>query len=203
MTEKQRLLCRRLHTYTTLLGLMLIDFVLSLSTTILWGSPGALFVPKSRHGSRASSTGALYANQRTNLLLESGKSATIRSRLVPLTNTWNVTIWEWDEPSAVMEHYWASQQDFVSRKHLLDPFGLVAWPGSVVAAQEMIKYQQEIENTTVLILGAGPGVEAQAVAMLGARRVIATDIHPTTLQLLRYGAQEAGLGSIVHGQGVS
>jgi predicted nicotinamide N-methyase len=49
-----------------------------------------------------------------------------------------------------------------------------------------------IFNKTVLILGAGVGVEAQAVAMMGASRVIATDIHPTTLKLLEYGASQAG-----------
>lgn len=137
------------------------------------------------------------------LTLESGKSATIRSRLVPITEPWNVTIWEWNEPSRVMEHYWSSQQDFVSRQHLLDPFGLVSWPGSVVAARELLKYTKQIQDSTVLIVGAGPGVEAQAVAMLGAERVVATDIHPTTLQLLRYGAQEAGLDEVIQGQGVS
>lgn len=138
---------------------------------------------------------------RRQLTLESGNSGTIRSRLVPITNTWNLTIWEWDKPSNVMEHYWASQQNVFSRMHLLDPFGLVSWPGSVVATQLLHRYKSEIENSTVLILGAGPGVEAQAAAMLGARHVIATDIHPTTLQLLRYGAQEAGLDGIIQEQG--
>ena len=102
-----------------------------------------------------------------------------------------------------MEHYWNSQSDIVSRlENLLDPFGLVAWPGSVVAAQEMLKYKENIEDSTVLVLGAGPGVEAQALAMLGAKKVIATDIHPTTLQLLRYGAQQAELEDIIEGQGM-
>jgi predicted nicotinamide N-methyase len=137
---------------------------------------------------------------RRQLTLESGNSGTIRSRLVPITNTWNLTIWEWDKPSNVMEHYWASQQNVFSRMHLLDPFGLVSWPGSVVATRLLHRYKSEIENSTVLILGAGPGVEAQAAAMLGARHVIATDIHPTTLQLLRYGAQEAGLDGIIQEQ---
>lgn len=41
------------------------------------------------------------------------------------------------------------------------------------------------------------GVEAQAAAQLGAKRVIATDIHPTTLKLLQYGAEQAGLSSII------
>ena len=65
----------------------------------------------------------------------------------------------------------------------------------------MLRCRNVIDNSAVLILGAGPGVEAQAVAMLGAKQVIATDIHPTTLQLLRYDAQQAGLDNIIHCQG--
>lgn len=105
-----------------------------------------------------------------------------------------------------MEYYWNSQQDFACssrRKHLLDPFGLVSWPGSVVAAKELLQYQQEIQDWTILILGTGPGVEAQAAAMLGAKQVIATDIHPTTLSLLRHGAQQAGLNDVIQTQGMN
>ena len=40
----------------------------------------------------------------------------------------------------------------------------------------------------VLVLGAGTGVEAQTAALLGAKKVIATDINPLSLQLLEYGA---------------
>lgn len=132
------------------------------------------------------------------LMLDSGKSTMIRSRMVRLTNSWNVTIWEWDQPAAIVEHYWSVQQNFLSRnEQLLDPFGLIAWPGAVVAARELLKRQKFIENTTVLVLGAGTGVEAQAVAQLGAKRVLATDIHPTTLQLLRYGAERSGLQHVI------
>lgn len=84
-----------------------------------------------------------------------------------------------------------------NRTPLLDPFGLVCWPGSVVAAQEMKEYRSLFANKRVLILGAGCGVEAQAAATLGAKRVIATDIHPTTLKLLQFGAEHAGLSSII------
>lgn len=144
---------------------------------------------------------SLKAVKKSSLILGSG-SHTIRSRLVPLTDDWNVTVWEWDEPAAIMEQYWSVvQQNFVSKQKVFDPFGLVSWPGAVVAAREMLKYKGEIANSTVLVLGAGPGVEAQALAMLSAKKVIATDIHPTTLQLLRYGAQQAGLGGIIHEQG--
>lgn len=79
----------------------------------------------------------------------------------------------------------------------MDPFGLMAWPGSVVAAQELMLHRHMVKGRRVLVLGAGVGIEAQAAAQLGAASVYATDIHPATLQLLDYGTQRAGLESIV------
>jgi predicted nicotinamide N-methyase len=78
---------------------------------------------------------------------------------------------------------------------LLDPFGLVSWPGSVVAAQALQRHAMDVvKQQRVLILGAGVGLEAQAAALLGAQHVLATDIHPTTLQQLELGVQqEAGI----------
>ena len=130
------------------------------------------------------------------LPLTNGDVIDVISRTIALTPSWNVTIWEQDEPADIVARYWNTQSSY-NREHL-DPFGLVSWPGSVVAAQELQhSYSPQIQNATVLVLGAGTGVEAQAVAMLGASRVIATDIHPTTLDLLRYGAQQAGLAETI------
>ena len=79
-----------------------------------------------------------------------------------------------------------------------DPFGVVMWPGSVLAAKEMhARRRDDILGKTVLVLGAGTGLEAQAAALLGARRVIATDINALSLRLLEYGVQEAGMGDVV------
>jgi len=129
---------------------------------------------------------------RSKIRLDNGNEASIISRTVALTQDWHVTVYELERPASINEHYWeAKSLDFAA--NILDPFGLVTWPGSVIAAQELQPYTHQIQNSTVLILGAGPGVEALSVAMLGAKRVIATDIHPTTLQLLDYGAKQAGL----------
>jgi hypothetical protein len=40
-------------------------------------------------------------------------------------------------------------------------------------------------------------VEVQVVAMLNAKKVIATDYNPTTLKLLEYGVSNAGLDNVV------
>ena len=100
-----------------------------------------------------------------------------------------------------MEQYWDSQAHSLPPP-TLDPFGLVTWPGSVVAAQQLLHHSAfyDMKQSTVVVLGAGTGLEAQAVAMLGVKKVIATDIHPTTLELIQYGAKQAGLSHIIQTQ---
>ena len=65
----------------------------------------------------------------------------------------------------------------------------------------MSKHKNEIKNKTVLILGAGTGVEAQAAAILGASEVIATDINKLTLKLLKYGAEFSGFTDVINCRG--
>lgn len=152
---------------------------------------------------------------RRKMSLEKGKKeANIISRTVPITSDWSITVWELENPSDVVETYWEVEQqgqvlisdcdqkdpgtvETKPSKKLLDPFGLVVWPGSVVAAQELLQQKGVIENKRVLILGAGVGVEAQAAAQLGASYVLATDIHPTTLKLLEYGSKQSGYDRII------
>jgi predicted nicotinamide N-methyase len=59
-----------------------------------------------------------------------------------------------------------------------------------VAAQELQNHVLAVQGKSVFIWGAGVGVEAQAVAELGAKSILATDIHPTTLQQLELGIME-------------
>lgn len=75
--------------------------------------------------------------------------------------------------------------------------GVVFWPGSMLASTFLGEHRKEVYNSTVLILGAGTGVEAQAAALLGAKKVIATDISTLTLKLLRYGAEQARIDDII------
>lgn len=137
------------------------------------------------------------ARQRQQIRLDDGEMIDIISRNVELADDWCITIWEQFEPSEVVEHYWNMQGRSVN---VLDPFGIVLWPGATVAAQELAKYRHEILDSTVLLLGAGTGVEAQAVAQLGAAKVIATDYNPVTLKLLEHGVQQAGLDQIITAQ---
>jgi predicted nicotinamide N-methyase len=143
--------------------------------------------------------------QRRKIQLNYGKDANILSRTVPLSDSWNVTVWEWEKPAAVVETFWQVENQGLSltrnqRPHaqtVLDPFGLVSWPGAVVAVQELSHYPHLVRDKRVLILGAGVGIEAQAAAMLGAASVTATDIHPTTLKLLQYGVEQAGFSNVI------
>jgi hypothetical protein len=100
--------------------------------------------------------------QRRKIQLNQGKDAPILSRTVPIHDTWNVTVWEWEKPAAVVETFWQvenqglslTRQESQRARTLLDPFGLVSWPGAVVAAQELALYLEIILNKRVLVLGA-------------------------------------------------
>lgn len=167
---------------------------------------------KNHHRRQVSALHGRRRRIRRQLVLAEGKQARILSRTVPITLDWDITVWEWENPAAVVETYWAVEQQGLAltktggilpatvpkyADKILDPFGLVAWPGSVVSAQEMLIRRHIVQDKDVLILGAGVGIEAQAAAVLGARSVLATDVHPTTLQLLAYGAEQAGLNDII------
>jgi predicted nicotinamide N-methyase len=134
--------------------------------------------------------------RRTIRLASSGNKATLLSRTLPIVSSnedRSITVWEWEYPAQVVESYWEAQRQndvLVRDSRLLDPFGLVSWPGSVVAAQALQQHPEVVKDQSVLVLGAGVGVEAQAAALLGAKHVLATDIHPTTLQQLELGVQE-------------
>ena len=82
---------------------------------------------------------------RRQIALGKGKKASVLSRTVQIASDWKVTVYEWEKPAAVVETYWQVEQQGLaltptlsqSGAPLLDPFGLVCWPGAVVAAQEM------------------------------------------------------------------
>ncbi len=136
-------------------------------------------------------------------------------RTVTISDDMQLTVFEWERPASIVEEYWevtnAQQSSSASsspavttsvrphddQKKPLDPFGLVTWPGAVVAAQELLQHRQRVHNQHVLVLGAGVGMEAQAAALVGAASVLATDVHPTTLELLNMGVHEAGLKSVI------
>jgi predicted nicotinamide N-methyase len=126
----------------------------------------------------------------------------IRSRNVPIDTDEisKITIWEIEDPSKLMGLWWAADLDpssMVKRDKIKDPFGIINWPGSTLCGKELVKYRHQIQNKTVLSLGAGTGVEAQCAALLGAKQVIALDISNLTLKLLMFGAREAGVDHVI------
>ena len=125
-------------------------------------------------------------NQARIVLHADGGQTTIVRRQVEINPGLFVVVWEQEKLSAQVEAFWLDEHSGG-----LDPFGLVSWPGSVVAAQELVNNQRLVVGARVLILGAGCGIEAQIAAQLGASSILATDIHPTTLQLLEYSVREA------------
>jgi predicted nicotinamide N-methyase len=146
---------------------------------------------------------------RRRIQLENGEDAALLSRTVPISSNLTITIWEWEKPAEEIEAYWEAQQSSIllgacstkslqEEPPLLDPFGIVSWPGALVASRELVRASQDsVREKTVLILGAGVGMEAMAAAELNARRVIASDIHPTTLKQIEFGAKDAGLDGVI------
>ena len=70
------------------------------------------------------------------------------------------------------------------------------WPGAHLAAKLLDTNSASVCGRTVLALGAGTGLEALVAARLGAARVIACDISPLALALLRHGAERADLANV-------
>lgn len=125
----------------------------------------------------------------------------------------SVTVWEMEHPSEMIQAWWSvdeSERRPNPTTGLGDPFGVVMWPGSILASSELARRHDEaqkqhveeggtrgVEGATVLVIGAGTGVEAQCAAALGAKKVIATDINRFTLKLLDYGAKRAGMDKVI------
>lgn len=127
----------------------------------------------------------------------------IVSRKIPIGSEGidEVTVWELDNPSKLMEMWWSADLDPASapikKEKIGDPFGVIMWPGSILASKELARHQKEVFNSTVLVLGPGTGVEVQAAAKLGASCVHALDISKLTLKLLKFGAEQAGVDNVV------
>lgn len=145
-------------------------------------------------------TTVLSESKRHYVRLDSGKDIPIRPRRVNIDDEWTATVWELEDAHEAVEGFWSATMQPNRREALLDPFGFVTWPGSVLASRELIQHRLLVANKTVFILGAGVGIEAQVSAYLGATSVLATDIHPTTLKLLAFGADQAGLSDQVSSQ---
>ena len=127
----------------------------------------------------------------------------IRPRTVAVGPSLDITIYELAEPRELVELWMASGEDglgafgggVATPQH--DPFGVVLWPGAQLAAQLLQGNADALRGRTVLALGAGTGLEALAAAHLGAGKVLACDINPLALALLRHGAERAGLAERV------
>lgn len=68
-----------------------------------------------------------------------------------------------------------------------DPYGAVLWPAAWAVARFIL--QSEIPMGTILELGTGTGLVSIALAMGGAKHVLATDYEPLALKLTQYAAE--------------
>lgn len=102
-----------------------------------------------------------YQEEVTIRLTNSRKNVALISRTVPILD-FSVTVWEWKDPAQVVNAYWEAQRQIMmtasfgsSQNSLLDPFGLVLWPGAVLASRELCLHAETaVKNKNVVVLGA-------------------------------------------------
>ena len=67
-------------------------------------------------------------------------------------NSLNVTVWEMDKPSKLIQEWWSiDESERCSR--VGDPFGVVMWPGSILASKELLKlhYSNKIQRKSPIV----------------------------------------------------
>lgn len=64
-----------------------------------------------------------------------------------------------------------------------DPYGSVLWPAAKTVSNRLCEL--DLTNSTVLELGTGTGLVSLVAAIVGAKRVLATDYNPLTLEMVQ------------------
>jgi predicted nicotinamide N-methyase len=64
-----------------------------------------------------------------------------------------------------------------------DPYGAVLWPAAVTVSHRLCDL--DLKDKVILELGAGTGLVSFVATLLGARRVIASDYNPLTLESIQ------------------
>lgn len=130
----------------------------------------------------------------------------VRPRTVQVSPALDVTIYELAQPRELVELWMGGDGGAAvgalnrGSTSTHDPFGVVLWPGAHLAARMLDTNRNAVSGQSVLALGAGTGLECLMAARLGAARVLACDISPLALALLRHGAEKAGLSDRVETQ---
>ena len=114
----------------------------------------------------------------------------LRRRRVAIDEDWAVSVFEIASVGSRVERWMESGEVSV-----VDPFGAVAWPGSVAAARALKRVG--VAGSTVVCVGCDTGLEALAAVDLGAARVYCLDYSEEALALARRSADAAGCGDQV------
>jgi predicted nicotinamide N-methyase len=77
------------------------------------------------------------------------------------------------------------------------PFWAAAWPGGQALARYVLDHPETVAGRTVLDLGSGSGLVADAAAMAGAATVIASEIDPYGRAAITANAEDNGVGPVI------
>ncbi len=88
---------------------------------------------------------------------------------------------------------WTASDRDLEALSLSAPYWAFAWSGGQALARHVIDHPHEVAGKTVLVFGAGGGVEALAAAKAGADRVVASDIDPFAVEALALNAELNGV----------
>lgn len=83
---------------------------------------------------------------------------------------------------------WEATEEWTGRTGLPPPYWAFCWPGGQAIARFLMDDPGLVEDRFILDFGAGTGIGAIAAAKAGARRVVACDRDPFSIEAMRLNA---------------
>jgi predicted nicotinamide N-methyase len=111
------------------------------------------------------------------------------TRSLPASYVPEIALHQADDAIALWEH----TEEVAGGERLPPPFWAFAWAGGQAVARYLLDHADLVAGRSVLDLAAGGGIVAIAAARAGAARVVATEIDPTAVEILRLNAMSNGV----------
>ncbi len=83
---------------------------------------------------------------------------------------------------------WRAREAELAALGLPEPYWAFAWPGGQALARHILDHPELVSGKVILDFGTGSGIVALAAARAGAKRVVASDIDPFSVEATRLNA---------------